>query len=284
MLNLLTSPANFRFMLLFVCIVITNLSGCREKPPTPQEGDIVVWKHNSELIIKAKLGQRREHVIVDPRTDHFFYEPEYEKFIGQFPIDYKPKPFPKFTEQEQIEFEADWGAKVHAVKSGHPIQFNLMLNGVTAKATDEILVSEKALDNINQVKVELRSHGIRSNFLTTQDYYSRFSKLTAPEMWHFDKQSSDEYDMKCYKHNEIKPLSKTKCFGSSIYEKSSGVIFTNVGTNWVFGRSYESIYGGIEVVYRIDRRKLKHWKEVDAAIWHLLERWNISPLRTNVKN
>ena len=90
--------------LLLACASITSLSGCRQKPPIPKEGDIVVWMHSPELIIKAKLGQRREHVVSDPRLDHLFYEPEYERFIGQFPIDYKPIPFPKFTEAERRDF------------------------------------------------------------------------------------------------------------------------------------------------------------------------------------
>lgn len=284
MLKVRTDLVFFFLIHILLIVFITSLSGCRQPPPIPKEGDVVIWSNkwnqDSELIIKAKLGQRREHVIVDARTDHLSYEPEYERFIGQFPIYYDPKPFPTFTEQERIAYEtAKRNKKLPPYKSLHPIQFNLMLNGARAKATDRILVSKQALDDINQVKVELSGRGVLSDLLTTKDYYDRFLKLKVPKTWHYDKRSSDEYGMKCYEHNEIEPLSKSKCFGTSSYAESSGVLFTNVGNNWVFGRSYESIYGGIEVTYRIDRSKLKHWKEVDAAIWRLLERWNISAIQ-----
>jgi len=275
----------FLMPMLFVVVTMVSLSGCREKPPIPKEGDIVVWKHNSELIIKAKLGQRREHVIADPRTDHFFYEPEYERFIGQFPIDYKPKPFPKFTEQEQMAFEVEYATKLHAVKSGHPIQFNLMLNGVVVKATDRSIVSRKALDDINQVRVELGGLGLSYDITHTSKYHhENFVKSKLNKTWHYDKQSSDEYDMKCYRENNGGSRSRPWCFGESTYAGASGVSFTIFSTNWVLASSSEPIYGGIKVRYRIDRSMLKHWKEVDAAIWDLLERWNISRLKADIKN
>ena len=37
-------------------------------------------------------------------------------FIGQFPIDYVPEPFPKLTEEERVAFEAEYAKKLHAVK------------------------------------------------------------------------------------------------------------------------------------------------------------------------
>jgi hypothetical protein len=61
----------------------------------------------------------------------------------------------------------------------------------------------------------------------------------------------------------------------------SGVSFSVIGSNWVLASSFEPIYGGIKVTYRLDQSKLKHWKEVDAAIWRLLETWNISPIQIN---
>ena len=55
----------FITFLLFFCI--TSLSGCSQAPAIPKDGDEVMWRLSSELIIKAKLGQRREHVIVDAK-------------------------------------------------------------------------------------------------------------------------------------------------------------------------------------------------------------------------
>lgn len=245
---------------------------------------MVIWKHSSELIIKAQLGQRREHIIADSRLDHLFYEPEYEKFIGQFSIDYDPEPFPKFTEQERIAFLAEWAAKIHAVKSGHPIQFNLMLNGVKAKATDRSIYSSEALDDINQVKVQLGGQRLSDDInLTTKDRHDRFVKLKVNKTWHVDKQSSDAYGMQCYGKKDASPQSHMWCFGASAYAKVSGASFGMIGNKRVFVNYYEPIYGGINVEYLIDSSQLKHWKEVDAAIWRLLERWNISQLTTPIK-
>ncbi len=275
----------FYLMPILLFVGIASLSGCRQPPPIPKEGDVVIWKHNSELIIKTKLGQRRDHVITDSRTDHRFYEPEYEKFIGQFPIDYQPKPLPMFTEQKRIAFETEWGSKIHARKSIHPIQFNLMLNGVKAKATDRSMESSQALDDINQVRVELRGIGILADINHTTKYrHDRFVKLKVNKTWHIDKKSSDEYGMKCYKKNDSGSLSHSWCFGVSTYAKVSGVSFTISVNNRVHARSYEPIYGGIKVHYRIDKSKLKHWKKVDDAIWRLLETWNISPLVTPIQD
>jgi hypothetical protein len=290
MLTVRTKPVGFCLMPMLLFVGIASLSGCRQPPPIPKEGDVVIWSNkwnkDSELIIKAKLGQRREHVIVDARTDHLSYEPEYERFIGQFPIDYDPKPYPTFTEQERIAYEtAKRNKKLPPYKSLHPIQFNLMLNGVKAKATDRSIVSEQALDNINQVRVELGGQGNSADTnYTTKERHDRFVKSKVNKTWQIDQQSSDEYGMKCYRKNDEGPLSNSFCFGASTYAKASGVFFTISANNWVHARSYEPIYGGIKVEYRIDRRKLKHWKEVDAAIWRLLERWNISPIATPIQD
>lgn len=257
------------FSLMFLALFT---GGCEQKEVyIPQEGDVVTWKHKPELIIKARLGQRREHVPADPRTDHRFYEPQYERFIGQFPIDYEPEPFPRFTEEELAAFLAEHASKTPSPKSGHPLEFSLMLNGVKAVATDRSIYSSEALDDINQVKVVLGSP--RSNS-TTKDSQERFLRSEKPR---YDKQSSDEYGLDCYHRTRG---SGAVCMGSSNNPHGSGVTISVMNDNWVRGQSWEPIYGGIHVHWRIHRQNLKHWKKVDAAIWRMLERWNISPLVT----
>lgn len=288
MLSLRISHTSFCFKL-FVCIAITNLSGCREKPSIPKEGDIVVWKHNSELIIKARLGQRREHVIVDSRTDHFFYEPEYERFIGQFPIDYKPKPFPKFTEQEQIAFEAEHATKIHAVKSGHPIEFNLMLNGVEAKATDNHLHGgNRKMDDPNQVKVILHGYGafpvvtksgVKRAPYNTQQYFER---ELMKELDISSKESN--YGIDCYLIKDGK--GGKRCFGKSTISSISGFKFYMSPTfkSKIRVTSIELIYAGFKVEWFTAPRNINRAREIDAAIWSLLEAWNISPVTTPIQN
>jgi hypothetical protein len=276
MINVRNDLVGFCLMSIFLLVAITSLSGCSQAPVIPKEGDEVVWRQSSELIIKAKLGQRREHVIVDARTDHKFYEPEYERFIGQFSIDYDPKPFPKLTEQERIVFEAEYSSKIHAVKSIHPIQFNLMLNGIKAKATDRSIYSEQALDDINQVKVELGGLGILTDInYTTKDVYERFLKSKEGR---YDEQSSDQYGLDCYYQTRISGL---WCFGQSSYSQVSGYSFTFMNANKILVSSRNPLYGGIKVTWVIDRAILQYWKMIDVAIWRLLETWNVSSLGTN---
>lgn len=273
-----------RLINLTALMIAMLFGGCMQKEDVviPKEGDIVTWRHNSQLIIKTKLGQRREHVITPSREgiDHLIYEPEYERFIGQFPIDYVPERFPKFTEAERIAFEAeDANKKVHAIKSLHFTEFSLMLNGIKAKATDRSLYSDQALDDINQVKVQINAQGLSKGVnSTTKDAHERFLKSKEGR---YDKRTSDEYDLDCYYETRVSSLG---CFGKSTSPHISGVIISISSDGWVRGQSWESVYGGIHVEWRIHRQNLKHWKEVDAAIWRLLETWNVSPLGTYVKN
>lgn len=90
-----------------LCLVL--LTGCfqREKPMFPKEGNIETWKQNDHLVVKAKLGPRREHVDTGcKRCEAEFYQPEHEQYIGQFPIDYVPEKFPKISvvEAESLPF------------------------------------------------------------------------------------------------------------------------------------------------------------------------------------
>ncbi|ARD46415.1 hypothetical protein [Colwellia sp. PAMC 21821] len=275
MLKVRTVPVFCLLMPILLFICITNLSGCRQAPPVPKEGDVVIWKHNSELIIKAKLGQRRAHTISAPRTDHRFYEPEYERFIGQFPIDYDPEPFPKFTEQERIAYEADHASKIHAVKSIHFIEFNLMLNGVKAKATDTSPVGgSKGMDDPNQVKVFLKYP--RGSDNTQQLFEGQLMK----ELDISSKKTKDRLD--CYLFND-KDRGK-RCFGHSTYPSISGFHFyvspfpiSTGGKSNILVYSQEFIYGGIEIQWFTEQQNMYRAREIDAAIWRLLAAWNISP-------
>jgi hypothetical protein len=281
----LTNPqghAMIRQLNTFILMIAALLMGaCTQKDPViPKEGDVVAWMQNSSLIIKTKLGQRREHI--PDRLDDLIYEPEYERFVGQFPIDYIPERFPKFTEAERVAFETEYAKKLHAIKSQHPIEFSLMLNGAKGKVTDEGLYSPKALDDINQVKVQLGYLRNGDNF-TTKDEQERFFKYKEGR---YDKQLSAEYGLECYLVKDLirsELVVSYKCFGKSSYKSVSGAQFFISSGNWTLGDYWEPIYGGIHVEWRTHRRNLKHWKEIDAAIWRLLERWNVSPLSTQIK-
>jgi len=280
---------DFFLMSIMLLIAITNLSGCREKPSIPQEGDVVVWKQRSELIIKAKLGQRREHIITNPKTDPLLFNPRYERFIGQFPIDYKPKPFPKLTEKEFIDFEYEYASGKGILNIGHTTQFHLMLNGVKAKATDASPYGGEGLDDPNQVKVFIHGHGtqpiltksgVKRAPYNTQQYFERelMKKLNVSS-----KKTKNGLD--CYFFHD-KARGK-RCFGQSTYPSISGFHFyvspflraTGKKKN-ILVYSQEFIYGGIEIQWFTEQQNMYRAREIDAAIWRLLEAWNISPVTT----
>jgi hypothetical protein len=286
MLTVRTKPVGFCLMPMLLFVGIASLSGCRQPPPIPKEGDVVIWKHSSELIIKAKLGQRREHVIIYPSLGDYDYEPEYEKFIGQFPIDYAPKPFPTFTEQERIAYEtAKRNKKLPPYKSLHPIQFNLMLNGVKAKATDDNHYAGKEMDDPNQVKVFLHFHGgfpittksgVKREPYNTQQFFER---ELMKEMDISSKKTKDGLD--CYRFNNGQ--GGKRCFGHSVYPSISGFSFyvsPDVKKS-ILVTSQEFIYGGIKIRWFTDPQNINRARDIDAAIWRLLDAWNISPIQHN---
>ena len=256
---------------LTLMIAVLLMGACMRKDPViPKEGDVVTWMQNSSLIIRAELGQRREHI---PRKiDNLIYEPEYEMFIGQFPIDYVPEPFPKLTEEERVAFEAEYAKKLHAVKDMHDIEFSLMLNGAKGKVTDEGFYSSKALDDINQVKVVLKNYAVTEGKTKEKREYFIKSKKGS-----YDKKLSEAYGIDCYTINGDS-FGKFLCYGESSNKAVSGVFFTRHADGWVGGEFWEPIYGGIHIEWHTHIQNLKHWREVDAAIWRLLETWNVSPL------
>lgn len=115
----------------------------QEKKQDPyKEGDIVTWKINDHLILKAKVGERREHSLENhsKRGEAEFYRPQYERYIGQFPIDYQPIGFDKISESEARDMPI-------SKTSGGGYEFNLMLNGSWVQASDRTVVSDETLDD-----------------------------------------------------------------------------------------------------------------------------------------
>ena len=276
----------FAFPLIFLALFT---GGCKQKEVyIPQEGDVVTWKHKPQLIIKARLGQRREHVVANPRTDHRFYEPQYERFIGQFPIDYEPEPFPKFTEEELAAFLAEDASKIPSPKSGHPLEFSLMLNGVKAKATDKSPVGGHGMDDSNQVKVVISSFsetvvtrsGVKRKAYNTQQGFE------LELMKRLDASSKEtKYGLDCYRFKEGEGDRRKRCFGFSEHPSVSGFrlyVPQNTESN-IYGESKSYIFGRIKVNWFTHQKNLKKAKDIDAAIWRLLEAWNISPIQNDHK-
>lgn len=252
--------------------ILSFQGGCmqRDDIPIPKEGDVVTWKFNNELVIKARLGQRREHIVDTdcPSCERDFYRPEYELYLGQFAIDYVPEKFEKLTraEVESMPMTPHKGQ----------IEFNLRLNGAEFKATDRIIHSEKGLDDINQVKVVIEGQGLDFDpQYSTKDGYEKYKK--SPEF--MSTKVTHEFGLECFTNTK----SNKWCFGESSNKNITGVSIVFYKALGPHGKSWEAIYGGIRVRWRIDNNNLKHWKKIDAAIWHLLEAWNVSPIKSNQK-
>ena len=251
-----------------ISLCLFFLTGCfqREKPEIPQEGDIVTWKQNDHLVVKAKLGPRRIHIpdIYCKRCEAEFYQPEHEHYLGQFPINYVPEKFNKIS-----VLEAQALPYPYAINQ---LEFNLALNGSIIQATDESIHGEDGLDHPDQVKVMVFNR--KNDGKRTSDVIMVREKSYSKE---FNVLASKKYGMKCWNSQETNFL---KCYGQSKYKKSVGIIFTRMGgnANWVYAQSWEPLYGGVEIKWRMDINNLHHWKEIDSAIWRLLDTWNVSPI------
>ena len=251
-----------------VSLCLVFLTGCfpREKADIPQEGEIVTWKQNNHLVVKAKLGPRRIHIPDThcKRCEAEFYQPEHEHYLGQFPIDYVPEKFSKISvvEAESLPFPYSNGQ----------LEFDLMLNGSTVRATDRTIKSDQGLDHPDQVKVRLLNTRLDGR---TSDVINFRLKNKPNE---FNAENSSKYGMQCWRNQSTDSL---RCYGQSKHKVGVGVLFKNMGrdqSNWVLAKSWEPLYGGITIEWRIDKGNLHRWKEVDAAIWRLLETWNVSPI------
>lgn len=250
----------FRVMTILLLGLSLLQGGCmqQEKKQDPyKEGDIVTWKINDHLILKAEVGERRKHIVTrTSRGEAEFYRPQYERYIGQFPIDYQPTRFAKISEVEAIDMPIS--------KASRGYEFNLMLNGSWVQATDNSVNSNDTLDHPDQVKVVINSY---QTSRTTKEAYLIDKKGK------YESEMSDQYNLQCDIRDDI----GLGCFGNSTNSQVSGIVFSFWNDEKVKAISYEPIYGGIKVEWYFHPSNLQYWQEIDTAIWDLIETWNISP-------
>lgn len=251
--------------LIFTALLVRD---CTQNTSIPEEGDTVTWMHSPELIIKTKLGQRREHIPT--KIDDRIYEPEYERFIDQFPVDYMPDRLPRLTEAERDMFMKQYATKIYARNSQHPLEFSLMLNGAKFKVTDEGFHSSRTLDDINQVKVLIGGAGGNKRTSLLHEVV----KEKYRDAYH--KAMSSKYGMDCYLLKNY--VDYFYCYGESNYHPNAGVFFTVYADSPVWGKSIEPIYGGIKLSYRFDKANLRYWQAIDTAAWRMLDNWNLAPV------
>jgi hypothetical protein len=256
----------------FLIILALSLlgSGCRsEEASLPKEGDIVTWRQNSELVIRAKLGQRRDHI----QKSHIF-TPKLERYVGQFPVDHVPEKFSSISREELV--------RLPYPDAAHQLEFSLMLNGKTARATNLGATIDKGLDDPNQVKVKLVNIDPKlveqtgSPFRDTRKWLE--NRLKSKNLAANTKIS--EYGLECYRYTLTldSPNKPRLCFGNSEHPLVSGFqIYVSESSTNIKASSDEWIYGGMQVRWYTHKQNLPRVREIDAAIWRFLDSWNVAP-------
>ena len=256
---------------LFLVITLSLFQiGCmqQEKKQDPyKEGDIVTWLLWGEMIIKAEIGERRTHSLENhsKRGESEFYRPHAEHYLGQFPIDYQPKAFATISEEEALAMP------VTPIMPGQALEFNLMLNGSWVQASDRVVESNDTLEHPDQVKVVVNNYSLGGNTKQSFDNYT---------MLELEADSAETNNgVTCYRFKGGHD-NQRRCFGESINPLVSGFSYYIPKSKDypVTAESRESIYSGIKINWYADRKNLAQAQAIDAAIWRLLDTWNISPI------
>ena len=249
------------------------LTGCfsSEKAHIPKEGEIVVWKQNPQLIVKAKLGPRRQHI--PDQFDSEFYRPAREHYLGQFPIGYVPEKFAPITQGE--------AESLPMPDSNRQLQFDLNLSDLDFQATDGYLPDH---DDQVRVRIEGLTMDMRAEHLDTYKTYLQRKE-------YFKENSKfEKYGLTCYQKKVADNF--YGCYGKSKKYDVTGVLLDvialeNTADNrfiQIRGDSYEpNKYGGIWVKWETNLNNWDRWQEIDSAIWRLLDAWNTTPLKNNSK-
>ncbi len=247
-------------------------NGCARKDPY-KEGETVTWKFHDKLIIKAKLGERRKHIVSScERCENESYRPQAENYLGQFPIDYQPQAFDKITADKARSMEYT------RFLLEKPFEFNLMLNGSWVQATDRSVVANDTLDHPDQVKVVIEyPFGRFEKKMTTKEaFYNKYS------MEKLDKKSATErYGMTCYRFiGDTKDDVGRRCFGKSSKSSISGfrAYISHLDEGSVRIYSHEKEYGNMVIYWYMDKKNLDQIQEVEKNIYRLIDTWNVSPI------
>lgn len=247
------------------------LIGCTSKDISkdiPKEGEIVTWKQNPNLIVKAKLGPRRKHIPA--QFDNEFYRPEREHYLGQFPIDYIPEKFPAITQEEANTLPMP--------DSNRQLEFYLTFNREKIEATDGF-----APDHKDQVRVRIKGLGLEMRENNTDTKKVILNNIT-PEYVKMDSKFK-KFGLECYRR--IFSDEYLFCYADSNIPNVSGV-FLKVNTRGrrpengesieIIGNNYESNkYGDIWVQWETNLNNWEKWQDIDNAIWRLLDTWNSAP-------
>lgn len=221
---------------------------------TLKTGDIVTWRVTSQLLLNAKAGKLNAFEYNDPNGK--FY-------LGQFPVDYRPKKILKIN-PEKIKNITDINNALH---------FDLIINN----EKNVPIYDSSMYPLLNQVRVTLQPvNGFKSSKLTWPreriNYLLEINRLAEKNLKY------EAFGLQCYPSEDSYD---SICFGTTGHPQHPQVyLYTSKNVHsenmTIYATSYTSLYGGLRVEWQATVKDLKNWKEIDAAIWHLLDTWNVS--------
>lgn len=239
------------------------LSACNKEPV---QGDLVTWKVTPSLIYKTELGQPRKILLWEDGTRK---NRPWGRYLGNFPIDYVPTKYPNLSQDE-----ADKLTK--GKNNAHTVEFDLAMRGAIFTPDDRSIFGEFV--DKNQIKVEITPYIYQ---ITPEPFHTEADAKEGK----YDTHISKKYNLDCYIHNKEvvvkKKLLKYQtylCIGKNTVHRPPVIIdFIANDMTYIFAvtRSPEL---GVTVNWRVDESNLKNWKEIDTAIWRLIDTWNVSPL------
>ncbi len=247
------------------------LLSCSKKKDPYKEGETVTWKFHDKLIIKAKVGERRTHIVDEncPKCERDSYRPQAENYLGQFPIDYQPQAFDKITADKARSMEYT------RFLLEKPFEFNLMLNGSWVEATDRSIYLK--LDHPDQVKVviEYPIGRFKKEMTTKEAFYNKYSikKLDI-------NSATERYGMTCYRFIDNNETSKShRCFGQSSKSSISGFnVLITPALERIDVDSHEKEYGNMVINWYFHPKNLNQIQYIEKNTYRLLDTWNISPI------
>lgn len=216
-------------------------------------GDIVTWKVTPQLLINAKAGKLNTFEYNDPNGKFF---------LGQFPVNYVPKKILKFK-PEKIKDITD---------INNAFKFDLIINN----AKNIPIFDNSMYPLLNQVRVTLQPvENFDSSKLTEPkkriDYLLTLNGLANKRLKY------EAFGLECYPSDES---NNSICLGITRHPHYPQVyLYTSKNVHsenmTIYATSYTSLYGGLRVEWQATVKDLKNWKEIDAAIWRLLDTWNV---------
>lgn len=248
---------------------IIPLSGCAINNEV-KEGDLVTWQITPKFIVKTELGLQQE--LIAHTIDSPLYNDPYEKYVGVFPLDYKP------VKHEQLSIEESniINKSKNSQYKGYTLSFDLALNDSKFQPNDFIITNDKVMVHDDQIRVEVNNNVdgrikiISEDEVKSGKYNESLSKTTSLECYFFEKVIGSEKKPVIYTYNQC--IGKPK--NNSIPNVNIQLI--NIYSDYVIANYYSEELD-VNVSWRINKKYFSDWEKIHSSIWNLINSWNVAP-------